>query len=40
MKLPDVNLLLYALDEASPYHTRAQPWIENLLSGVEPVGFA
>jgi len=40
MKLPDVNLLLYALDEASPRNARARPWLEELLSGTEPVGFA
>ncbi len=39
MKLPDVNLLLYALDETSPNHSRARPWLENVLSGTEPVGF-
>lgn len=39
MKLPDVNLLLYALDSESPHHVRARPWLENLLSGSEPVGF-
>lgn len=40
MKLPDVNLLLYALDEASPHHQRARPWLEDILSGTEPVGFS
>src|SRR5438093_9152187 len=40
MKLPDVNLLLYALDDGSPHHTRARPWFEDLMSGTEPVGFA
>ncbi len=40
MKLPDVNLLLYALDETSPHHSRARPWLEALLSGTEPAGFA
>ena len=40
MKLPDVNLLLYALDETSPHHPRARPWLEALLSGTEPAGFA
>ena len=40
MKLPDVNLLLYALDEASPQHARARPWLDDLLSGSEPVAFA
>jgi toxin-antitoxin system PIN domain toxin len=40
VKLPDVNLLLYALDEASPYHRRARSWLEEILSGTEPIGFA
>lgn len=40
MKLPDANLLLYALDEASPHHPRVRAWLEDLLSGTEPVGFA
>lgn len=40
MKLPDVNLLQYALDEMSPHHPRARPWLEALLSGTEPAGFA
>jgi toxin-antitoxin system PIN domain toxin len=33
-------LLLYALDAASPHHARAKPWLEQALSGTEPVGFA
>ena len=40
MKLPDANLLLYALDEASPHHAPARSWLEQTLSGIEPVGFA
>ena len=40
MKLPDVNLLLYALDETSPHHVAARSWLEDTLSGTEPVGFA
>ncbi|MFQ5382557.1 MAG: type II toxin-antitoxin system VapC family toxin [Dehalococcoidia bacterium] len=40
MKLPDVNLLLYGLDEGSPHHDAARPWLEDLLSGTEPVGFS
>ena len=40
MKLPDANLLLYALDEESLLHARARAWLEALLSGTEPVGFA
>jgi toxin-antitoxin system PIN domain toxin len=40
VKLPDVNLLLYALDETSLHHPRARLWLEALLSGTEPAGFA
>ena len=40
MKLPDVNLLLYALDKDSPHHAQAKPWLEEALSGTEPIGFA
>ena len=40
MKLLDVNLLLYALDETSPRHTEAKPWLEQVLSGSETVAFA
>jgi uncharacterized protein len=40
VKLPDVNLLLYAIDEQSPRHERARPWLEEVLSGTEAVAFA
>ena len=40
MKLVDANLLLYAVDEASPHHERARKWLEDVLSGAEPVGLA
>lgn len=40
MKLPDVNLLIYAVDESSPHYTRARAWLEQTLSGTEEVGFA
>lgn len=40
MKLPDVNLLIYAVDESSPHHVRARSWLEQTLSGTEEVGFA
>jgi hypothetical protein len=40
MKLPDVNLLLYAADETSPHHARVRSWLEQALSGTEEVGFA
>lgn len=40
MKVPDLNLLIYAVDESSPRHERARPWLEEILSGTEEVGFA
>ncbi len=40
MKLPDVNLLLYAIDEESPHHEGARKWLEDTLSGTETVAFA
>jgi len=40
VKLIDVNLLLYALDETSPRHEQAKPWLEDVLSGSETVAFS
>jgi toxin-antitoxin system PIN domain toxin len=40
VKLPDVNLLLYAIDEKSPSHDPAREWLEAVLSGTEAVAFA
>jgi toxin-antitoxin system PIN domain toxin len=40
MKLPDVNLLLYAHDRSSPYHEKARQWLEKQLSGSETFAFA
>lgn len=40
MILPDVNLLLYAYDSASPNHSRAASWWEDCLNRSEPVGIA
>ncbi len=40
MKLPDINLLLYATDETSARHGRARAWLERSLSGTETVAFA
>ena len=39
MILPDANLLLYAYDEASPFHQKAKAWWEGLLSESEKVGL-
>jgi uncharacterized protein len=38
--LPDVNLLLYAIDEGSARHRTAREWLEDALSGTEAVAFA
>jgi len=40
VKLPDLNLLLYAIDEGSPLHPPAREWLEATLSGTEEVAFA
>lgn len=40
MKLPDVNLLIYAIDEGAPRHAKARDWLEGTLSGTEAVAFA
>jgi toxin-antitoxin system PIN domain toxin len=40
MKLLDVNVLLYAVDEASPLHDRAHPWVEQLVASTETVALA
>lgn len=40
MKLPDVNVLLYALDDTSARHASAKAWLDASLSGSEEVGFA
>ncbi|MDQ3768822.1 MAG: type II toxin-antitoxin system VapC family toxin [Actinomycetota bacterium] len=40
MKLPDVNVLLYAMNVDAPEHRRAREWLERALSGSEAVAFA
>jgi uncharacterized protein len=40
VKLPDVNLLLYAYDSESPRQAPARRWLEEALSGTETVAFA
>ena len=40
MKLPDANVLLYALDDTSARHASAKAWLDAALSGSEEVGFA
>jgi toxin-antitoxin system PIN domain toxin len=40
MKLLDVNLLLYAVNENAALHSRAKAWLQKTLSGVETVAFS
>lgn len=39
MKIIDANILLYAVNEDAPQHPRAKAWLEQALSGTEPLGF-
>lgn len=40
MKLVDANVLLYAVNTDALYHERSRRWIDEALSGGEPVAFA
>lgn len=40
MLLVDANVLLYCVNSDAPKHRVAKRWIEQALSGDEPVGFA
>ena len=40
VKLPDVNLLLYGIDEDSPRHQAARAWVEDPFGGTETVALA
>jgi toxin-antitoxin system PIN domain toxin len=40
VKLPDVNLFLYAYDSRSPRHDLAREWLEQTLSGTETVALS
>ena len=40
MKLPDLNLLLYAIDSGAPRHDPAREWLQEVLSDTESVAFA
>jgi uncharacterized protein len=40
VKLLDVNLLIYAVDEESSHHEQTLKWFEETLSGKETVAFA
>jgi uncharacterized protein len=37
--LVDANILLYSVDEDSPYHVRARDWVVAALNGPQRVGF-
>lgn len=39
MRLLDVNLLIYAVDEAAPRHRAARAWVEDALSGTGTVAL-
>ena len=39
MKLPDANVLLYAVDEGSARHAPAREWLERALSGSETIAL-
>ncbi len=40
MVIVDANVLVYAVNESMPQHSRARGWLEEALSGHESVGFA
>jgi hypothetical protein len=40
VKLPDVNILLCAVDEGSARHQPARAWVEERLSGTETFALA
>jgi len=40
VRLPDVNVLLYAADRNSPHHERTAPYVESMLGGRETVALA
>jgi len=37
--VPDINLLIYAYDTASPFHSKAKTWWEGCLNGNQRVGL-
>jgi uncharacterized protein len=39
MIIPDINLLIYAYNEAAPHHARARAWWEGLLQREHPIGI-
>jgi toxin-antitoxin system PIN domain toxin len=39
LKLPDVNVLVYAVDEAAAHHETARSWLEEAFGDPEPVAL-
>lgn len=39
MIVPDINVLIYAMDTSAPEHERAWRWWESVLRGNEHIGF-
>ncbi len=39
MILPDANLLIYAYAPSDPDHKKSRVWLEDILSGLAPVGI-
>jgi len=39
VKLVDVNVLLYSVDEDSPHHAEAKRWLDTALTQSEAIGF-
>lgn len=39
MIIPDINILIYAINSDNIYHNKAKKWLEEVFSGNEPVGF-
>jgi toxin-antitoxin system PIN domain toxin len=39
MRLLDLNILIYAIDESSPRHEAARNWLDETLSGSDTVAF-
>ena len=40
MILLDINLLIYAYDESSPYHSSAKRWWEDQMNGSQMIGLS
>ena len=40
MRLPDVNILLYAFRDAAPEHEAYRTWVQTMVDGEEPFGLA